>query len=150
MKTLKCSVISTVDDECMSFLVVAYRTEKGLPDDLGTYAMLSGIFMPACFFGNAVGPVLGGILLDYYGYRHATLLMFLIVLAMVCFIQVDALLQLRAGLRRDFMLCPTIYYILPCSFVHCSCCWCLRLSYTTIVYDPSVPQMRIELRTSAL
>ncbi|XP_022673420.1 MFS-type transporter SLC18B1-like isoform X2 [Varroa destructor] len=66
-------------------------TEKGLPDDLGTYAMLSGIFMPACFFGNAVGPVLGGILLDYYGYRHATLLMFLIVLAMLLLVSASVI-----------------------------------------------------------
>ncbi|OQR66446.1 MFS-type transporter SLC18B1-like [Tropilaelaps mercedesae] len=58
-------------------------TQKGLPDDLGTYAMLSGVIMPACFLGNAIGPMAGGFLLDYYGYRNATLVMFLIVLVML-------------------------------------------------------------------
>ncbi|XP_003739314.1 MFS-type transporter SLC18B1 [Galendromus occidentalis] len=57
--------------------------ERGLPDNLGTYAMLSGIFMPACFMGNAIGPMLGGFLVENYGYRNATVVVFSIVLVML-------------------------------------------------------------------
>ena len=64
-------------------MISSCSTEKGLPDDLGTYAMLSAIFMPACFMGNALGPMMGGFLVDHFGYRDATAVVFVIILVMV-------------------------------------------------------------------
>ena len=60
-----------------------HSTKRGLPDDLGTFAMLSAIFMPACFMGNALGPMLGGFLVENHGYRNATAVVFSIILFMV-------------------------------------------------------------------
>lgn len=45
--------------------------------------MLSAIFMPACFMGNALGPMMGGFLVEKFGYRNATAAVFTIVLFMV-------------------------------------------------------------------
>ncbi|GFY08065.1 MFS-type transporter SLC18B1 [Trichonephila clavipes] len=46
--------------------------ERGFPDDVGTYGLISGLLFSAACFGAFFGPTIGGILIDHVGYRYAT------------------------------------------------------------------------------
>ncbi|GFY41822.1 MFS-type transporter SLC18B1 [Trichonephila inaurata madagascariensis] len=46
--------------------------ERGFPDDVGTYGLISGLLFSAACFGAFFGPTIGGILIDHIGYRYAT------------------------------------------------------------------------------
>ena len=46
---------------------------SGFPDNLQTYALVSGLWTATFALGAFIGPSLGGLLLDYYGFPVASL-----------------------------------------------------------------------------
>ena len=62
----------------------------GLPDDLSTFGLVSALWTSGLAFGAFTGPTIGGCLLDYFGFRWATVFVFaynsLLLLANVLFI----------------------------------------------------------------
>lgn len=48
---------------------------NGFPDSISTYACISGIFSSAFSFGCALGPLVGGFLVEDIGYRNSTMIL---------------------------------------------------------------------------
>lgn len=48
---------------------------NGFPDSISTYACISGIFSSAFSLGCALGPLVGGFLVEDIGYRNTTLIL---------------------------------------------------------------------------
>lgn len=46
--------------------------KHGFEDDIDTYLLISGLWSTAFYLGNFIGPTLGGIFTDIYGYRTTT------------------------------------------------------------------------------
>lgn len=46
---------------------------NGFPDNLGTYALVSGLWTATFALGAFVGPSVAGLLVDYFEFRYATL-----------------------------------------------------------------------------
>jgi MFS family permease len=57
--------------------------ERGLPDDMTTYGMVSAMFFSSCSVGAFIGPSAGGYLLDNYSYRQASVYLLVIDVLMV-------------------------------------------------------------------
>lgn len=66
---------------CMSHTI----KDRGYPDDIGTYGLVSALFFSSCSVGAFTGPTLGGYFLDVYGYRDATWLLFVVEAALVSY-----------------------------------------------------------------
>merc|ERR1712136_676024 len=67
----------------MGFVVVstfsrsqAAVLSQGFRDDFHTYLLMSGMWTSSFYLGNFVGPTLGGVLVDYYGFRTTCVVMF--------------------------------------------------------------------------
>ncbi|XP_054708869.1 MFS-type transporter SLC18B1-like [Uloborus diversus] len=58
--------------------------ERGFPDNLATYGMVSALFSTACSTGAFIGPSIGGFLLDNTGYRMGTVVIFSFELFFLC------------------------------------------------------------------
>ncbi|GIX93306.1 MFS-type transporter SLC18B1 [Caerostris darwini] len=55
-----------------------HTVERGFPDEVGTYGLISGLLFSSACFGAFVGPSIGGILIDQAGYRYATFVVVLV------------------------------------------------------------------------
>jgi len=65
---------------------------RGLPDDMTTYGMVSAMFFSSCSVGAFIGPILGGVLLDYFDYRQASYyILFVDVVLAICLITYKSL-----------------------------------------------------------
>ncbi|XP_042898560.1 MFS-type transporter SLC18B1 isoform X1 [Parasteatoda tepidariorum] len=49
-----------------------HTVERGFPDNVGTYGLVSGILFSVSCFGAFFGPSIGGFLIDSVGYEYAT------------------------------------------------------------------------------
>jgi predicted MFS family arabinose efflux permease len=58
-----------------------FFSEAGFPDDFRTYGLVSSLYTATFSLGNAVGPVVSGVLYDAVGFRWGT--MFIIVLGLL-------------------------------------------------------------------
>jgi MFS family permease len=56
-------------------------SEGGFPDDISTYAIVSGVWASAFALGAFIGPSMGGVLLDYVGFRWGSM----VIVAIHCF-----------------------------------------------------------------
>lgn len=66
---------------------LAETTEAGFdPDDISTQAARSSLYQSSCALGAAVGPAVGGYLMDNWGYEKASAVLFLMQIAMVSFV----------------------------------------------------------------
>ncbi|XP_054708606.1 MFS-type transporter SLC18B1-like [Uloborus diversus] len=63
-----------------------HTVQRGFPDDVGTYGLVSGVLFSVACFGAFVGPSLGGFLIDNVGYKIATSIIVAteIVVAIIC------------------------------------------------------------------
>ncbi|XP_059481311.1 MFS-type transporter SLC18B1-like [Neocloeon triangulifer] len=48
-------------------------TKNGFPDDISTYAIVSGLWASAFALGAFIGPSIGGVMLDFVGFRWGSL-----------------------------------------------------------------------------
>ncbi|XP_055930533.1 MFS-type transporter SLC18B1-like [Argiope bruennichi] len=49
-----------------------HTVQRGFPDEVGTYGLISGLLFSSACLGAFIGPSIGGILIDYAGYKVAT------------------------------------------------------------------------------
>lgn len=70
----------------------AEAIEHGFEDDIDTYLLISGLFSAAFYLATFIGPTLGGVFTDIYGYQTTTVgffalycLSFLVDLLELCY-----------------------------------------------------------------
>lgn len=61
---------------------------RGMPNDVGTYGLVSAVFFTSCSIGASIGPSAGGFLLEHFDYRPSTIVVFAIETFMVSSLQV--------------------------------------------------------------
>lgn len=60
---------------------------RGMPNDVGTYGLVSAVFFTSCSIGASIGPSAGGFLLENFNYRPSTIVVFSIESFMVSLLQ---------------------------------------------------------------
>lgn len=57
---------------------------RGFPDDLSTYGLVSSLFTSSHSMGAFIGPTLGGFLFEHFGYRWGSMVLFASVVLLIC------------------------------------------------------------------
>ncbi|XP_064455374.1 MFS-type transporter SLC18B1-like isoform X2 [Ornithodoros turicata] len=83
---------------CLFVHAISYSVKvKRLPDNLSTFALLSGIFSSAFSLGLFAGPVIGGLLMDYVGYAWGSLGIFSLQLAVILMLAITVTCDSSTG-----------------------------------------------------
>ncbi|XP_022253328.1 MFS-type transporter SLC18B1-like isoform X2 [Limulus polyphemus] len=72
----------------------------GFPDDFSTKALVSAIFSSSISIGAFIGPTLGGYLLEHFGYRSATVIIFIEECAMLLLLLIQVKSEKRTFTRK--------------------------------------------------
>ena len=72
----------------MTYVSAFTRAEKsatkyGFPEDTKTYQLISGLWIAFDLLGNFLGPVIGGIAVEMFGFRYTTLIFWIPYLGML-------------------------------------------------------------------
>lgn len=62
--------------------------DSGLPDDISTSAAVSSLYQSSCALGAAVGPAVGGFLMDSWGYEKASTVLVALQISMIVILMV--------------------------------------------------------------
>lgn len=67
----------------LDFVIENFFRSSGLPNDLETYGMVSGLWTSSFALGAFIGPTVSGVLYDKYGFADASLFLIILVFVMV-------------------------------------------------------------------